>query len=144
MAKRSGSDKSTKRGRPVGSVTKGRRPRASKDERRISISFSSVPSFLKEIDHEVEQLGITRSSFIEQAVRRAIQERRQQEIVLSDASARDALIRFMATPGVLSVLAKAMGGESESDDVEGQQFMRFIEQQAEAFKTARGDGDEDQ
>jgi hypothetical protein len=64
--------------------------------------------------------------------------------VLSDASARDALIRFMATPGVLSVLAKAMGGESESDDVEGQQFMRFIEQQAEAFKTARGDGDEDQ
>jgi hypothetical protein len=141
MAKRTGPNK-PKKGSQSKTPSRGRRPRKLEHERRVTISFTGAPSLLAEIDEECEKLGITRSSFIESAIRRAIEQRHQARAVLSESEGRDAFINFMSNPAVLSAMIKAMKGDV--DDVEGQQYMKFIEQQTEAFKTARGDQEGDE
>jgi hypothetical protein len=141
MAKRTGPNK-PKKGSQSKTPNRGRRPRKLEHERRVTISFTGAPSLLAEIDERVEELGITRSSFIESAIRRTIEQSDQTEAVLSDSEARDAFIKLISNPAVLSSMINAMKGDV--DDVEGQQYMKFIAQQTEAFKTARGDQEGDE
>jgi hypothetical protein len=106
------------------------------DEPRQQLSMSIRRSLLARIDELAAEAQMTRSAFVDALLADVIAQQSEEERFMSNPTVRAAFFNAFTAPGVMAALVESFKSEIDPDDA--QQFMEFMEHQADGFNVARG------
>lgn len=102
---------------------------------KVKVAITIAPSIVNRIDAAARVLKLSRSAWMEQACRAALDESEQLVKVMGDEVVRRAMVKALGEPGVLASIARSMVGDV--DEAKQQRLLEFFKEASERVEVKR-------